>query len=274
MQIKKLSRSLIMSAIALSPIFAENMNQDGSLIASSAIHKNADDILQVSFGDMKTAKVRLIIYSAATCKHCAEYHEVVVPKLMDYVKNGKLQLIFRTFVAHSPWDLLAAKISWIHGANKHHEYFTQMLNHQDFWLSPVAYNSEDPKEKQAYIDKLEEALVEAAAKINVKVSEIREKLDITQDDPAGFLKIFALTHLNLNIDELSENINDHALGHKILESTLTARDGDKTVNFTPAMYVETYPFDQNLPQLEQANVTIERLEELLALTEKTSQGAT
>lgn len=258
----------MLAMMATCPIYAENSHLDGSLIASATVHAHSNSILQVSFGDAQAAKIRLIIYSAATCKHCAEYHKTVVPQFMKYVQDGRLQLIFRTFVAHSPWDLLAAKISWIHGEKKHHEYFVEILNNQDLWLTPAIHNAENPTEKKEYIEKLEGLLVEAAGKMGIKVSEMREKLDITEGDPAGFLKIFALTHLHLNIDELSENINNNELGHNILKGTLTALDGDKVVNFTPAMYVETYPFDRNPPILEQANVTIDRLEKLIALSDE------
>lgn len=50
------------------------------------------------------APVVLVEYASATCPHCAEFHEKVLPQLKaDYVETGKVRFIFREF----PLDKLA-----------------------------------------------------------------------------------------------------------------------------------------------------------------------
>lgn len=50
------------------------------------------------------APVVLIEYASATCPHCAEFHEKVLPQIKsDYIDTGKVRFIFREF----PLDKLA-----------------------------------------------------------------------------------------------------------------------------------------------------------------------
>ena len=150
-------------------------------------------------------------------------------------------LVLRPFIAHAPWDLLATQMSWVKGRKHQHKLFGKFLRNQEKWLQPVIYNKEDPDESKAYMKKLSNALQMAAKKTDLSVRDIKAKLLISKDDPAGLLKIFAITDMGLNIDEIQKILEDKDFERQILLLTLDARDGDKLVNFTPAMYVQKHP---------------------------------
>ena len=43
------------------------------------------------------AKVTIIEYASMTCKHCADFHRDVFPKIKDkYITTGKVKFIFNT----------------------------------------------------------------------------------------------------------------------------------------------------------------------------------
>jgi protein-disulfide isomerase len=50
------------------------------------------------------APVTVVEYASATCPHCAEFHQLVLPQIKtDYIDTGKVRFIFREF----PLDQLA-----------------------------------------------------------------------------------------------------------------------------------------------------------------------
>jgi len=233
---------------------AGQFDSSDTLTASVLTTNNAQSLPEVVYGNPKTAKVKLTIYSAATCTHCAGYDNDTIPQLMKLVKKGDLLLVLRPFIAHAPWDLLATQISWVKGHKYQHKLFGQFLRNQDKWLQPVIYNKEDPAEYKAYIQKLNNALQIASEKTGLSVKEIKAKLLIPKDDPAGLLKIFAITDLGLNIDDIQKILEDKDFERKILLLTLDARDGDKLVGFTPAMYVQKHPQQKGQGVLQSENL--------------------
>ncbi|PIZ33715.1 MAG: hypothetical protein COY39_01970 [Alphaproteobacteria bacterium CG_4_10_14_0_8_um_filter_37_21] len=231
-----------------------NFDSSDTLTASVLTTNNAQSLPEVAYGNPKTAKVKLTIYSAATCTHCAGYDNDTVPQLMKLVKAGDLLLVLRPFIAHAPWDLLATQISWAKGYKHQHNLFGKFLRNHQKWLQPVIYNKDDKNEAKAYINKLNSALVAAAHKTGFSVQEIKAKLLIPEDDPAGLLKVFAITDLGLNIDDIQKVLEDKDFERKILMLTLDARDGDKLVNFTPAMYVQKHPQNPGQGVLQSENL--------------------
>ena len=239
-----------------------------SLTASVLTTHNVQNLPETVYGDLKTAKVKLTIYSAATCAHCADYDNDTIPKLMKLVKAGDLLLVLRPFIAHAPWDLMATQISWVKGRDQQHKLFGKFLSNQDKWLQPVIYNKEDAQETKKYIKKLHVRLQEASKKTGVPVREIKAKLLISKDDPAGFLKLFAITDLGLDIDEVQKKLEDKDLERQILLMTLNARDGDKLVNFTPAMYVQKHPQKAEQGVLQSSNLEYEAVVNLIEEAKK------
>lgn len=51
---------------------------------------------------VETAPVTLIEYSSPTCGHCVTYHNEVAPRIhAEYIKTGKVKLIYRPFVRNA-----------------------------------------------------------------------------------------------------------------------------------------------------------------------------
>ena len=61
-------------------------------INSTASEKNET----ITFGN-NDAPVKIKVFSSLTCPHCADFHIEVIPKLLDYVNAGKVQIIFIDF---------------------------------------------------------------------------------------------------------------------------------------------------------------------------------
>lgn len=245
------------------PQSSGTFDSSDTLTASVLTTNTSKGLPEIVYGNPETAKVKLTIYSAATCAHCAGYDNETIPQLMKLVKSGDLLLVLRPFIAHSPWDLLATQISWVKGRAHQHELFGKFLRNQEKWLHPVIYNKEDAAESAAYMKKLSDALDVASKKTGIKVEEIKAKLLIPKDDPAGLLKVFALTDLGLNIDDIQKMFEDKDFERQILLLTLDARDGDKLVNFTPALYVQKHPQQGGLGVLQTENLEYDAVATLI-----------
>lgn len=85
--------ALAMAALAIvTPAFAEETKDKGKAMLDAA-SPLGDRIL----GKADTP-VTLIEYASATCPHCAEFHETLLPQIKaEYVDTGKVKFIFREF---------------------------------------------------------------------------------------------------------------------------------------------------------------------------------
>lgn len=85
--------ALAMSALAIvGPAFAGDANDRGKAMLEAA-SPLGDRIL-----GNPDAPVVLIEYASATCPHCAEFHEKLLPQIKaEYVDTGKVKFIFREF---------------------------------------------------------------------------------------------------------------------------------------------------------------------------------
>ena len=61
----------------------------------NASEENIEDKL-ITFGK-HSAPVKIKVFSSLTCPHCASFHIEVIPKLLNYVNTGKVQIIFIDF---------------------------------------------------------------------------------------------------------------------------------------------------------------------------------
>ncbi len=79
------------------------------------------------------APVVLVEYASATCPHCAEFHEKVLPQLKaDYIETGKVRFIFREY----PLDKLAMgafMLARCVPADKYFPTIDMMFRRQQTW---------------------------------------------------------------------------------------------------------------------------------------------
>lgn len=85
--------ALAMAALAIvSPALAEETKDKGK-----AMLEAASPLGDRSLGKVD-APVVLIEYASATCPHCAEFHEKLLPVIKaEYIDTGKVRFIFREF---------------------------------------------------------------------------------------------------------------------------------------------------------------------------------
>jgi protein-disulfide isomerase len=85
--------ALALAAIAIvNPALAEEKKDKGKAMLEAA-SPLGDRVLGKA-----DAPVVLIEYASATCPHCAEFHETLLPQIKaEYVDSGKVKFIFREF---------------------------------------------------------------------------------------------------------------------------------------------------------------------------------
>lgn len=232
-----------------------------TLLATTLANNKVLSLKEITFGNPKTAKVRITMYSSPTCTHCAEFHEKDLAKLTERTKSGSLMLVMRTFIANLKYDLTACKITWALGESKQHELMDKMLKAQKEWLVPTL--------QEDYPAKLEQKLQEVSQKLNMPADDLRLRLKIETNkdkiDVCGLLKLYALTDLGVDLPTLEKNISDEALERELLQMSLNATESDgKYLSFTPAFYVQTDSqklFDQG--HLQEHTPTIEMIDKLI-----------
>lgn len=239
-----------------------------SLVASAMVNSKNDHIPEVIFGNFKKAFLKMTIYSSPTCTHCAEYHDQVMPDLLKMCESGDLVLVCRSFIANLRWDLIACKISWARGVQYQSQFMSQILKDQKIWLLPAAYSNDE--EKRIYITQLKETLIATSEQIKIPVDQIQSQLKITEDDPCGLLKLYALTFLKIDFNLLVTVLNNEEMERDILRMTLGAKD-DKgnLLNFTPAIYIQKHPA-HSLEQgtLQARNLEVEAIQKLVEEAKK------
>jgi hypothetical protein len=239
-----------------------------SLVASAIVNNKNGHLPEVIFGNFKNAFVKMTIYSSPTCTHCAEYHDQVMPELLKMCEAGDLVLVSRSFIANLRWDLIACKISWSRGLQYQFQFMSQILKDQKIWLLPAAHTNDE--EKSHYIAHLKETLISVSDQLKIPVEQLQSKLKITEDDPCGLLKLYALTHLKIDFELLIKVLNNEEMERDILRMTLGAKD-DKgnLLNFTPAIYIQKHPA-QSLEQgtLQARNLDVEAVQKLVAEAKK------
>jgi protein-disulfide isomerase len=80
-----------------------------------------------------TAPVVMVEYASATCHHCAEFHNTILPTIKsEFVDTGKVKLIFREF----PLDQVAMAVFMLARCLPEDRYFPvieQIFAKQDIW---------------------------------------------------------------------------------------------------------------------------------------------
>lgn len=236
-----------------------------TIMAQAATKPDNSNLPQKSFGNTN-AKVKITIYGASTCTHCAEYDKETLPHLIKYAEEGNILLTIRSFIAHLPWDLVGSKISWAHNEKEQYNLFSKILHGQDIWLKPLFEYKTDPDAQKKFTEtKIKEALEKAAHKLKKTQEEIKAVLMISADEPASLLKLFAITDLDLSLEELNKVLNDQDLEQKLLLVTLDARKDDgNLLDYTPAIYVQTNTGKQEQGVLQKVSLTYDDVVNLVA----------
>lgn len=227
-----------------------------TLTATTLAHTKKVQWKETFFGNPRTAKIKVTMYSSPTCTHCAEYHEKELPALFERVKSGDLFLIMRSFVSNLKFDLAAIKITWAYGVKRQHEFMDRVLKAQKFWLVPALQND--------YPKMLEEKINQVSVKVGIDAQVLKEKLKITEGDPCGLLKLYALTNLNIDIASLEAVIKDEELEREILAMSLNAKESDgKYLTFTPAFYIQMDPNSLEQGHLQEHTPDMKALDQLI-----------
>ena len=80
------------------------------------------------------APVKIKVFSSLTCPHCANFHTEIIPKLLNYVNTGKIQIIFIDF----PLDQAAfnaSKLLHCVENKKQMKLLDTIYNNQKEWIA-------------------------------------------------------------------------------------------------------------------------------------------
>lgn len=117
------------------------------------------------------APVTVIDYSSLTCGHCAEFHKDVLPLIEEnYVKTGKVRLIFRDF----PGDkisVVAHQLAWGCGQMKYLELIKLFYKTQDQWIE-----AKDPVKELKKIAEENGGMTQAQVDKCLKNTELLDKI--------------------------------------------------------------------------------------------------
>ena len=82
------------------------------------------------------AKVKLVEFGSLTCPHCRAFDAEGVPKLLAYVKTGKVSWEFRNYVRDS-FDITAALIARCNGPRSFFPLTRALFNDQPAWEGKI-----------------------------------------------------------------------------------------------------------------------------------------
>lgn len=79
------------------------------------------------------AAVRVVEFLSLTCPHCAEFSRVGTPRLMTYVRSGRVSIEYRNFVLNG-LDLAAAFLSRCASPRNYFALTDDLLRNQQQWV--------------------------------------------------------------------------------------------------------------------------------------------
>lgn len=85
----------------------------------------------------ENAPITLVEYASFTCGHCASFHKLVYPKLMEnYIEPGKVKFVFRHYVRDGA-DVAASVVARCQGKERFGAMKDLFFDRQAQWLSGV-----------------------------------------------------------------------------------------------------------------------------------------
>lgn len=104
-------RALLLAGATTGLVASSGLAQAQKNVASVPVEKlmAKGELTDITIGNAE-AKVTIVEYASMTCPACANFHNVVYPKLKEkYVDTGKVKFVFREF----PLDNLAVAVSML-----------------------------------------------------------------------------------------------------------------------------------------------------------------
>jgi len=129
---RRQSIQALVGALLLAGPFASWAKAQDATDAASRIHAAVSPLGDRVLG-RADAPVVMVEYASATCPHCAEFHEKVLPLVKtEYIDTGKVRFIFREF----PLDRLAMgafMLARCVPADKYFPTIDMMFRRQETW---------------------------------------------------------------------------------------------------------------------------------------------
>lgn len=112
---------------------------DSAASSAGATEQSSDD--GAFYGDYvvgaEDAPITLVEYASFTCSHCANFHRLVYPKLVEnYIEPGKVKFVFRHFVRDGA-DVAASVVARCRGEERFGAMKDLFFDRQSQWLSGV-----------------------------------------------------------------------------------------------------------------------------------------
>lgn len=152
---------------------------------------------QERYGDPEKAEFVLVIYTSLTCPMCADWHTLILPKLLEAVKQGTLAIVVREYPA-DPLSLRMAAVAWAvpgKASTVRHHLFAE----QEQWIRFT-----EPNQFESYI-----------LEIANKVCTIPGEKEAIQKELAAVFPLTPPTELKKpSSTELMKNIFNHRLKDK------------------------------------------------------------
>ncbi len=90
-----------------------------------------------SLGD-PNAPVKLTEYFSLTCNHCANFHNITLPQIKQYIDSGEVYIEFHEFPLNAP-ALRASMVARCLPEDKYYGYITLLFKTQDTWTTNPDY---------------------------------------------------------------------------------------------------------------------------------------
>lgn len=84
------------------------------------------------------APIKLKEFFSLTCNHCANFHNITLPQIKQYIDSGEVYLEFHEFPLNAP-ALRASMIARCLPADKYYGYITLLFKTQDAWMTNADY---------------------------------------------------------------------------------------------------------------------------------------
>lgn len=84
------------------------------------------------------APIKLAEYFSLTCNHCANFHNITLPQIKQYIDNGDVYLEFREFPLNAP-ALRASMVARCLPEDRYFGYISLLFKTQDTWMTNPDY---------------------------------------------------------------------------------------------------------------------------------------
>lgn len=84
------------------------------------------------------APIKLKEFFSLTCNHCANFHNITLPQIKQYIDSGEVYLEFNDFPLNAP-ALRASMVARCLPEDKYYGYITLLFKTQDTWITNPDY---------------------------------------------------------------------------------------------------------------------------------------